>query len=187
MEQPVIESNLGPELLGEPRIGLLSLSPERRIVLNSFEAGRFCAEAPTEVGLDLNNAYKISIIADAVKNGSAEAAIAQATASNNMVLNKRSQGLQLYLAASYTICQIYLNKAISGEAYSAAQLKVLEQVIPLIQAELPYLHSQSTRPTPQNSISAATEALNKTDTLLPKSTEKGPKPVPPTSDAEAKH
>ena len=142
LEKPVQEDNLGPNLFGEPRIGLLSLTPERRIVLSNFTNNRFCAEAPTEVGIDMESALRLTGAVNDLQKGSKEIAGALTAASKNFVLNKRSQGLQLYLSASYTFCQIYLNGGIDNGEYVKAQQHVLDAVIPLIKSELPYIHGQ---------------------------------------------
>lgn len=140
LEQPVIEEKLNPAWLSPATVGTLSLTPERRVVLVNFRNNRFCAEAPTEVGLDLANALKASVEAargDAVKIG---AAIERALTAQNQVLNRRTQGMQLFLANAYFTCQMYMNGGLDERQMLEMQFQTLKIVEPLIAAELPYLH-----------------------------------------------
>lgn len=61
LEQPVIEEKLNPRWLSKATVGTLSLTPERRVVLVNFKENRFCAEAPTETGIDLASAISASV------------------------------------------------------------------------------------------------------------------------------
>ena len=63
LKQPVIEEKLNPTWLAPAKVGTLSLTPERRVVLVNFHNNRFCAEAPTEVGLDLAGIISATISA----------------------------------------------------------------------------------------------------------------------------
>ncbi|MBS0345958.1 MAG: hypothetical protein JSR69_05795 [Proteobacteria bacterium] len=161
------EDNLGPELFGSPRVGLLSLTPERRIVLSNFQNNRFCAEAPTEIGIDMNSALTLTGIVNTLQKSSTEMGAALTAFSKNSALNKRSQGIQLYLSASYTFCQIYLNGAISDQDYVNAQLKVLQSVIPIIKSEIPYIHGQNLGAA-ESREHESSGAVDKADELLKK-------------------
>ncbi len=110
MENPVTEDKLGPSWLGKKeKIGTLSLTPERRVVLVNFANDRFCAEAPTEVGLNVSSLLNATGEADIPAKGNIALGLLLAGSSENSVLNKRSQAVQLFLANSYYICQMYMN------------------------------------------------------------------------------
>lgn len=141
MEDPVIEDKLGPSFWSKTEnIGTLALTPERRIVLVNFFNQRFCAEAPTEVGLDLSKVINFSGSADASTQGNIALGLLIGSSSGNSVLNKRSQAIQMFLANSYYTCQMYMNGAISGEQMVEVQLKSMNQIIPVLIAELPLLY-----------------------------------------------
>jgi hypothetical protein len=140
MEQPVIEEKLNQSFFSDAKVGTLSLTPDRRVVLVNFTNDRFCAEAPTEVGADLSRVLKLA--AEASKGGEYKAGLEAiaATSSSNSVLNKRTQGIQLFLANSYFICQMYMNKAIDELQLMKLQLATLNAVAPLIEKEITLMY-----------------------------------------------
>lgn len=148
-EQPVIEQTLNSSVLWKAKVGTLSLTPDRRVVLVNFDSGRFCAEAPTEVGSDLSRAFKAVAEADIPAEVKANVGMAAAISSSNSVLNHRTQGMQLFLANSYFVCQMYMNNAISSKELLDYQKQVFDAAAVIIKAEIPYLYKQ-----------AATEAIN---------------------------
>ena len=144
MNNPVIEDKLGPSLFSKKEnIGTLSLTPERRVVLVNFFNQRFCAEAPSEAGLDLSIIMNASASADAATQGNIALGLLVGSSSGNSVLNKRSQAVQMFLANSYYTCQMYMNGAISGEQMVEFQLKTLNQITPVLMAELPLLYGST--------------------------------------------
>tara|TARA_B100002003_G_C14156507_1_gene556933 strand:- start:7734 stop:8375 length:642 start_codon:yes stop_codon:yes gene_type:complete len=142
LERPVIEDKINPAWLSPGTVGTLSLTPERRVVLVNFATERFCAEAPTEVGIDLSKILNVSGSADATSQGNIALGILIGSSSGNTVLNKRSQAVQLFLANSYYTCQMYLNGAISGEQLVTLQLKTLNSIAPILEKELPLLYNE---------------------------------------------
>ncbi len=141
LQRPVIEDKLGPSLFARDEVmGTLSLTPERRVVLVNFANQRFCAEAPTEVGLDLSRLLQTDVAADAPGKGAVALGLLIGSSNSNSVLNKRSQAIQLFLANSYYTCQMYLNGAISGEQLVELQLKTLNSIAPILEIELPLLY-----------------------------------------------
>ncbi len=147
MNDPVIEDKLGPSLWSKrENIGTLALTPERRVVLVNFFNQRFCAEAPSETGLDLSNIINASGSASATTQGSIALGLLIGSSSGNSVLNKRSQAVQMFLANSYYTCQMYMNGAISGEQMVEFQLKTLNQLTPVLIAELPLLYGSTEKP-----------------------------------------
>ncbi len=142
-EQPVIEEKLNSSFFSDAKVGTLSLTPDRRVVLVNFKNNRFCAEAPTEVGADLSQVLKLA--AEASKGGEYKAGLEaiSATSSSNSVLNKRTQGMQLFLANSYFICQMYMNGAIDEEPLMKIQLETLNAVAPLIEKEVELMYKNN--------------------------------------------
>lgn len=190
-EKPVIEDNLRSSLLGDSEVGVLSLSPERRVVLNHFGNKRFCAEAPTEVGLDMARVAQLTGNAKLSEAQQAELSLLIASASKNQVLNARSQGMQLYLTGSYTLCQAFMNKAIvSEDEYLQAQLALAAAALDLMHAELPHFYRHlsaaasapgSAAPAPAAGASSPSAALIE----LMRELRKHPKPSPPASAASS--
>jgi len=144
MEQPVIEEKLNKSIFSPADVGTLSLTPERRIVLANFKTKRFCAEAPTEVSSDMSRLLKIA--SDAGKGEELRASLEaiSATASSNSVLNKRTQGMQLFLANAYFLCQMYMNEAIKSHDLIELQLRTLNAVAPLIEKEIILMYENDT-------------------------------------------
>ncbi|MEN1835359.1 hypothetical protein AAIM60_21000 [Pseudomonas lijiangensis] len=142
-EQPVIEEKLNSSFLWKAKVGTLSLTPDRRVVLVNFESGRFCAEAPTEVGSDISRAFKAVAGADVPAQVKANVGVAAAISSSNSVFNHRTQGMQLFLANSYFVCQMYMNDAISAKEMMDYQMKVFDAAANIIKSELPYMYKQA--------------------------------------------
>ena len=140
LEQPVIEEKLNKSLFSKAEVGTLSLTPERRVVLVNFKNHRFCAEAPTEVGVDISRLLKLAAEASKGEELKAGLEAISAASSSNSALNKRTQGMQLFLANAYFICQMYMNKAINEEQLMRLQLDTLNAVAPLIEKEIPLMY-----------------------------------------------
>jgi hypothetical protein len=143
LEQPVIEEKLNPAWMSPATVGTLSLTPERRVVLVNFSNNRFCAEAPTEVGLDLASMLSTSLSAAQGDKAKIEAAFKQALTAQNSVLNKRTQGMQLFLANSYFTCQMYMNGGLDERQMLEMQFQTLKIVEPLISKELALMYPQN--------------------------------------------
>ncbi|MCE5993264.1 hypothetical protein LVV80_14660 [Pseudomonas sp. KCA11] len=140
LQQPVIKASLSPGVNEKASVGTLSLTPDRRVVLVNYEHNRFCAEAPTEVGTDLSSVMRAAAEADVPAEVKAKVGAVAALASSNAVLNRRTQGMQLFLSNSYFVCQMYMNKAINEEQLLRYQLEVFNSASKLIEAELPYMY-----------------------------------------------
>lgn len=142
LEHPVIEEKLNPRWGLSATVGTLSLTPERRVVLVNFRNNRFCAEAPTEIGLDLASTIGAKLEGGMKETADIKAAIESALASSNLVLNKRTQGMQLFLANAYFTCQMYMNGGLDERQLLEMQFQTLKIVEPLISAELMYMYNQ---------------------------------------------
>ena len=143
LEKPVIEEKLNRGFIDDSSaVGTLSLTPERRVVLVSFQNNRFCAEAPTEVGQDISKLVQAAANASDTTGQTIGLGALIAGNYSNSVLNKRSQGVQLFLANAYFLCQMYMNNAITGAQLLEAQVQLLNAVGPIITQELPLLYAQ---------------------------------------------
>lgn len=143
LEQPVIEEKLNRQWLSKASVGTLSLTPERRVVLVNFRNNRFCAEAPTEIGIDLASAISANISGSQAEKAKIEAAVKSALSSQNSVLNKRTQGMQLFLANSYFTCQMYMNGGLDERQLLEMQLETLKMVEPLISTEIKQMYKMN--------------------------------------------
>lgn len=143
LERPVIEEKLNASVFSPGMVGTLSLTPERRVVLVNFYRNRFCAEAPTEVGSDISRFFQATAEADLPSEVTAKIGAIMAAASSNSVLNRRTQGMQLFLANSYFVCQMYMNGAINERQLLEYQMSVFNSAASLIEKELPLLYKQS--------------------------------------------
>ncbi len=162
LEQPVIEEKLNPAWMSRATVGTLSLTPERRVVLVNFSNNRFCAEAPTEVGMDLARMLNASLSAAQGDQAKIEAALKTAMSAQNNVLNKRTQGIQLFLANSYFTCQMYMNGGIDAAQMLEMQFRTLGIVEPLIAKELTLMYPSNgkTMDPPTEAAATAAETAN---------------------------
>jgi hypothetical protein len=142
-EQPVIEEKLNASILERAKVGTLSLTPERRVVLVNFANNRFCAEPPTEVGSDLSRLIQATAEANLPNDVKAKLGAMVAASSSNSVLNRRTQGMQLFLASSYFLCQMYMNGAIEAKDVIELQLSTFNAAAPLIEREIPLLYKEA--------------------------------------------
>ena len=143
MQQPVIEEKLGRSFIDDTNaIGTLSLTPERRVVLSNFSKGKFCAEAPTEVGIDISQLIEAPAKAKDGTGKEIGLGAVVASAYSNSVLNRRTQGVQLFQTNAYFLCQMYMNDAISKEQLIRAHLQLLNTASQIIMAELPLMYKQ---------------------------------------------
>jgi len=140
LEQPVIEEKLNPTFGTPGLVGTLSLTPERRVVLVNFDTKRFCAEAPTEVGIDLSALRKFSADLAKTDKASIGAELIAAVAAQNNVLNRRSQGMMLLLANGYYGCQMYMNGAITKEELLKLMRASMDDAREVIKEEIKYLY-----------------------------------------------
>lgn len=194
LDKPVIEEKLNRNWMGKAAVGTLSLTPERRVVLVNFTNNRFCAEAPTETGIDLASAISTNISGSQADKAKIEAEFESALNSKNYVLNKRTQGMQLFLANSYFTCRMYMNGGIDAAQLLEMQFQTLRIVEPLISAEIKLMHqkdgknngthqtsSTNTSPDPIKSDAIKEEATDRSKKVLEKKNKKqdeAPKPEP---------
>ena len=182
LEQPVIEERLNRQWLSKASVGTLSLTPERRVVLVNFSNNRFCAEAPTEIGVDLASAISANISGSQADKAKIEAAVKSALSSQNSVLNKRTQGMQLFLANSYFTCQMYMNGGLDERQLLEMQFQTLKIVEPLISTEIKLMYQKNgendeVRKTSATSKSSDAIKLDVTKTVTDILKEKSAKPT----------
>lgn len=142
-ERPVIEDKLNRGFIDDSSaVGTLSVTPERRVVLVNFANDRFCAEAPTEVGQDISRLVQATADAEDAAGQSIGLGAVIAGNYSNAVLNRRSQGVQLFQSNAYFLCQMYMNGAITGRELLETQIHLLNSVGPLIEQEIPLLYAE---------------------------------------------
>lgn len=127
----------------ESRVGTLAVSTDRRVVLVRLEkdaasaAGRFCAEPPLDTDQNITNALAaIRDLSTDKIDASMKEELTRSFSQISHTLLRRTQGLQLYRAAMYNLCQNYLNHGIKEEALQAQATKILEMSVKLIELEL---------------------------------------------------
>lgn len=140
LDMPVIEEKLNRAMFSNASVGTLSLTPERRVVLVNFSNNRFCAEAPTEVGIDVATLNKMKGELSQGEQTKIGGELETKATNLNVVLNKRTQGVQVFLANSYFACQMYMNGGIDAAQLLKMQFETLKITVPLIEAELKHLY-----------------------------------------------
>jgi hypothetical protein len=127
----------------ESRVGTLAVSTDRRVVLVRLEkdatsaAGRFCAESPLDTDQNVTNALAtIRDLSTDKIDASVKAELTRNFSQISDTLVRRTQGLQLYKAAMYNLCQNYLNHAIKEEALQTQAAQILDLSVKLIELEL---------------------------------------------------
>lgn len=150
MKKPVIEDKVG--INGHEKVGTLSLTPERRTVVVNLENSRLCAEAPTEVGLNLSDLLNATAKGDIAGKGNLALGLLLGSSSGNSVLNKRSQAVQMFLGNSYFLCQMFMNGAIGGKDLLDAQNEALKIISPVLEKEITLLYNEQMQQNNPNHI-----------------------------------
>jgi len=168
---PVIEDRFQKEQ-GDEIVASLALDPQKRLFITNLDSGRFCSEFPTEVGLDTNSTDKLILSLKKEGVASADLQKVKTRLAQYQTFNRRSQSLQLFLAASYYYCQLYMNGDLDESALVATQLYLFEKTAELMSYELQVSKGASDDPLTQSNIvppksliptSSADDVLDKLD------------------------
>lgn len=152
---PVIEDKVG--YIGNMKIGTLATSPDYRVVYVKLDDdAQICAEAPADAGAQFGSAFAAALDADSGSTPqlNAEARINMAVAMKQLF--KRSQGVQLYRDGAFTLCNLYLNKAISTREYLTELKELRKTAKELIEKEIPFLEKIQIDPISMTTVSAPT-------------------------------
>ena len=169
MEHPVIEDSMREHYFGKAELGVLSLTPERRVAIHRYGSDIFCAENPTETGIELASAAKLLASATLPADKRVEIGAAIATASANQMLNPRSQGMQYYMATAYNLCQMVLNKRLDQSQYREDHQRLSDTAARLIALEIIYgsvKKDPAVKP-PSSAASALAQSKAEIDKVLP--------------------
>jgi len=138
--RPVVQDSVGIYNAEgkDKRIGTLATVAQRRMVLIRFEDGKFCAEPPPDA-VDNLSAALFAALSAKTESVTAGVNLGATLATYAKQLLYRSQGLQLYRDVMFSLCNAYLNKAITEDDFKKKQEELLKVASELIKAELPYL------------------------------------------------
>lgn len=151
-EDPVIQDHVGEPILGfigrSKSVSIFSMTPERRTVLVMFDrrspatAVKFCAEPPADVAENVASSLRglaeAQIKAPAEKGSLNAAAELSRTLSSSIVsLFYRSQGIQMLRDGLFSLCQAYINDAITKEQFNAKYDELVSKAFVLVSQEIP--------------------------------------------------
>jgi len=151
-ENPVIEDSIGKSLFRT-----MSTTSERRIIIvndmdGSPNRGLFCAEPSPDSSDNLASSFS-SYLKASEKADLASADVAggldKALSTTVQQLGRRSQGLQFFRDASYTLCNAYLNGLFEKTSYLDNFKLILNASQGLIDTELRFKDSVISAPTEQ--------------------------------------
>jgi hypothetical protein len=138
-------------------LGTLSTTADRRTIITRLTSktgeGLFCAEPPPDaaenIAAQLATAVEVAVKqpASGLDAGLA-GSLAAGMATSIQSLFIRSQGLQLYRDAMYTLCQSHLNQALTPEQFRERAAAILEVSSNLIRYELEKTNGTLGRPAP---------------------------------------
>ena len=135
---PVIEDKVG--LSGRETVGTLATAPDYRVVYVRLDnQAKLCAEAPADAGAQFGSTFAaaLSTPAGGAKEIGIEAKAGLAVAMKQLF--KRSQGIQLYRDAAFSLCNLYLNQGITEAQYFMELQELRKAAVGLIEKEIPYL------------------------------------------------
>lgn len=161
-KNPSLENRLqkGGGSSNDTKINTLALNPERRLFITKLEDGSFCAEYPTEVGLTQASSSALKAAIEKEGIGKAELKKINQIIEDYSVFNRRSQSVQMFLASSYYVCQLYLNKSISEEGLLAAQLFMYEKALISLKEEAKVFYEKTSFETTETSTEESSFKLS---------------------------
>jgi hypothetical protein len=153
IERPVLRDQIA-------NVGTLSTVAGRRVVVvnTSFKQdapyieSAFCAEPPPDISENLisNLTAKGDLSGKADTTGEiarieaqAKLELAKSLQTSGIVLFRRTQGAQVMRDGSFSLCQSYINGAISKAQFVAMYEELMKKSVDLIKLELPLLYKQS--------------------------------------------
>lgn len=165
-EEPVIEDH-ATNWFGTQKMGVFSVTAERREVVFKFPDNKFCSEPPPDVAEALTSS--LTLLAkgrakDQRGEVSAELEAAKTLATSLRTLFRRSQGAQFLRDGLFSLCQAYLNDAIDEKEYVALYRELLNKSKELIDKEIPATKEGRAEDAAENAASAeaaAKEAASK--------------------------
>ena len=180
---PVIEDRFQKQQ-GDEIVASLALDPQKRLFITNLNSGRFCSEFPTDVGLDTNSSDKLLL--SLKKEGVADVDLQKVKTrlAQYQTFNHRSQSLQLFLAASYYYCQLYMNGNLDESALVATQLYLFEKTAELLSYEIQVTQGNTANPvtqshiTPPVSLKPTSSADSVLDKLDPSDTDSNSESTP---------
>lgn len=105
-------------------------------------AAKFCAEPPPDAAAQYAAQLSSSLTQAAVKDAKISAEVQASLAVSMKQLFQRSQGIQMYRDGLFALCNMYLNGALSDEAYLAEVKELRKTAALLIRAEIPLAQRQ---------------------------------------------
>lgn len=136
-DDPVRATNIRESSGDRDALATISLDASRRNVivgLTDSQFGKFCAEPPPDTASAIQSILEAQANAKAaVAEESVEAAgsLKDSYRSDVVVLAKRTELLDIYRTATYSLCQFYVNGALNGaqvkEIFSAMTNAVIDQ------------------------------------------------------------
>jgi hypothetical protein len=141
---PIAERKLGAP--GRESLGALATAADYRMIFVRIDKdARFCAEPPPDAAGQF-----AAILAAEAKGPAGDKEISaelQASVALSMKqLFQRTQGVQFYRDGQFSLCNLYLNGAISEEEYVHEVSSLRESAARLIELEIPHLQKLSFDP-----------------------------------------
>jgi hypothetical protein len=135
-KDPVRQTNLGSlDKNDRSVLSVASFDASRRnlmVVLDGPNKGRFCAEPPADIALNVESKSKGGVAAEGGKTEARLKLDAQAETDYRdtvTILAQRTVLLDIYRTGAYTLCQYYLNGALSSEEASRQFFTLTEKVL----------------------------------------------------------
>ncbi len=170
LENPIIEDKVGYSSIfsDKEELGTLATTSQRRIVLVKLKGtniGKFCAEPSPDAADNLASTLSIVLKAQIEKadvSGSAGAEFDKTLATTVEKLGVRSQGVQFFRDGMYSLCQSFLNQAITAQEFNSTYIELMKVSANLIEVELKYKDSIIAAPAKQiKTTEQLTEAAQK--------------------------
>lgn len=134
---PIIQDEAGHQT----GIYTIGTTAERRLVLisaNPSNAGTFCAEASPDSIESLTSTFNGhgNVNPDTQSKAVADIQMQTALAVSSALATKRTQGLQFYRDASFSLCQSLMNKYIDRQTYVQQMTEVRKMTYEMIKLEI---------------------------------------------------
>lgn len=162
---PVMERKLGRP--GSESVGALATASDYRLVYVQIDPkSRVCAEPPPDAAGQFASIFAAAL-SGPKKKQTFDVNTQASLAVSMKQLFKRSQGVQFYRDATFTLCNLYMNHAISEERYFAELQALRTSAAALIDKEIPYLEKISIDPIAPPALSIPEAPGNAKQTTQP--------------------
>lgn len=114
-EKPLLESEFSSKATDKSRFGVLATNANRRVAIMDIVNGHICVEPPPEAANTISEAFSALLEGNVQDKGNLGAELSQSITQNVNQLYRRTQTVQLFRDAVFSLCQTAINGSLKIE------------------------------------------------------------------------